>query len=594
MFINTEHQEIYRRLFKLLKPHIKKISIIFICILISSAIAFVIPFLGMKLTDDGLVARDFRTVVIFSLATLGLVILEQAIGLVETKYYTYINSVFPYTLSKIAFKHTLKLKISYFNNVNFAEIMNNISMDVNNISRICDRSMFLVVSQAFRIFGGLVGLLIIDWRLTILVVGIIAARYFIVRYLAKKRTQLFKKYIENNREYSAWYGDTVGGIREIKLWGLERLKLGEFIGKQRKIIKLNIRLLFLDKLNDYSESVLFQIITSSIYIFGAYIYLNDSMTMGGIFAFITYSVYVSGPISAILNIGYTFSNIIPSARRFFDFLDLEQEEALKPVAAKKTDELDIKGDIRFLGVNFSYNQGEPVLRDINIDIKKGERVAIIGANGSGKSSLINLLLRFAKPDSGKILLDGMDINEFGLREYRRLISVVSQELYLFDSTIENNIAMANTKRHRVIKVSSESGASDFIENIPEKYQYRVGRNGSRLSGGQKQKIAVTRALARASAKIMILDEATSNYDAESEIRLNELLVKAFKDKTILLISHRPEMLKNADKIIVINNGCVADVGKHEELHARSQLYRDLTQKNRDSALKSEEAGKAVV
>ncbi|MDF2885282.1 MAG: transporter, ATP-binding protein, partial [Clostridiaceae bacterium] len=368
MLITAENKAILKRLCKILKPDIKKIVAILICIIMSSVITSLLPFIGMKITDEGIVARKFNVVVLYSLVTLGLVIIEKAIGLIETKYYAYINSTFPYTLSKMAFKHTLKLKMSYFNNTNFAEIMNNISMDVGNISKICDRSMFFIISQIFRIFGGIIGLLIIDWRLTVLVVAIVPLRYFLIKYLAKKRIEFLHEYMEQNREYSAWYGDTIGGVREIKLWGIDRIKLGQFIKKQRKIIKINIQLVFMDKINEYSETILFQIITSALYILGAYMLMQNTMTLGGIFTFITYSYFVTEPISSILNIGYHFSNITPSAKRFFEFLDMETEELPNSEKTRVLKSSRVECFIKFENVNFSYMQGKPVLKDMSFEI----------------------------------------------------------------------------------------------------------------------------------------------------------------------------------------------------------------------------------
>ncbi len=582
MLITAENKAILKRLCKILKPYIKKIIAILICIILSSVITILLPFIGMKITDEGLVAGKLSVVVVYSLVTLCLVAVEKGIGLIETKYYAYINSIFPYTLSKMAFKHTLKLKMSYFNNTNFAEIMNNISMDVGNISKICDRSMFFIISQALRIFGGIIGLLIIDCRLTILVVTIVPLRYFLVKYLAKKRMEILLKYMDQNREYSAWYGDTIGGVKEVKLWGIDRLKIGQFIKKQRKIIKTNIKLVFMDKINENSEAILFQVITSALYILGAYMLMQNSMTLGGIFTFITYSYFVTEPISAILNIGYHFSGIFPSAKRFFEFLDLEQEESSNTKGIRVLKSSSFEGFIKFEKVNFSYQQGEPILRDISFEIGKGEKIAIIGTNGSGKSTLINLLLRFIKPDSGRITLDGIDINEFRVKDYRGIISVVSQDLYLFNATIEENIAInTGIKEYWVHRAAKESGAYDFIMNIPQKFKYEVGRNGSKLSGGQKQKIAMARAFARKSARIIILDEATSNYDMEAEARLNEILSQDFTEKNIILISHKPEILKKVDRIIIIDKGRINDMGNHEELYSRNELYRRLSRNKKE-------------
>lgn len=573
MLFSSENKILYKKILKLLKPYIKKISIIFICIIASAGISMFLPLLSKQLMDSGLLKSNFEIVVKISLFTLAMVLIDQAIGLFETKYFSYVNSMFSYSLHKAAFKHLLKLKLQYFNNTNFSEIMSNIGMDVGNISRICDKGTFILLSQVFRIMGGLVGLLLIDWKLTIVVIFVVPIRYFTVKFLAKKRKEMFKQFLDYNREYSSWYGDTISGIKEIKLLGIDRVKIGEFIKKQKNIVKMNIKMAFLDKFNEYSESMVFQGINCALYILGAYIAFHNGVTIGGLFAFLTYSAYVIGPISAILNIGYNFSNIMPSAKRFFEFIDMETETEEKTKNPVRLDVSKIKGKLKFNNVSFSYREGEQILNNVNLEINPGEKIAIIGANGSGKSTFINLLLRFYKPSDGSIEFDEMDISSISLKDYRSLISVVSQDLYLFDTSIEDNISIGLKKDEANIKKAAiRSGAYEFIKDMPLKYKSEVGRNGSKLSGGQRQKVAVARAFAR-EAKILILDEATANYDVESELYLNQLLASDFNDKTVLVISHKPDILTKVHKILVIDRGSIHQFGNYKDFE---NSYKDFS------------------
>ena len=567
MIIAKENRTLYIRIFKLLKPYLKKISIIFLCIFISAGINMLLPLISKQIMDNGLLEKNLTVVVKFSVITLSIILLEQAIGLIETKYYSYVYSIFQYSLTKAAFKHLQKLKLQYFNNINFSEIMSNVGMDVGNISRICDKGTIIILSQIFKIIGGLMGLLIIDWRLTLVVLFVVPIRYFTVKFMAKKREAMFNEYIEYNREYASWYGDVISGIKEIKLWGIDRIKTGEFIKKQRKIVKVNIRMAFLDKFNECSETIVFQGINCALYILGAYIAFKNGLTIGGLFAFLTYSTYVLAPISAILNIGYNFTNIIPSAKRFFEFLDMETEINANQKNLFRLANKDISASIKFEDVSFSYKEGESILDNVNISINHGEKIAIVGANGSGKSTLINLLLRFYKPKDGKIFIDGIDISDINIRDYRSLISVVSQDLYLFNTTIENNISIGIKNDSSIINEAAiKSGAYDFIRDMPLKYKSQVGRNGSKLSSGQRQKLAMARAFARKS-KILILDEATANYDAQSEAYVNEILTTDFIDSTVIVISHKPDILSKVDKIWFVNNGSIKQFENYKDFES---------------------------
>ncbi|GEP64324.1 putative ABC transporter ATP-binding protein [Clostridium beijerinckii] len=568
-----EDMQILNNLLKLFKPFKLKIILVIICITMSAGLSILTPTVNQRLMDEGLIAKNLKIIITYSICNLILIMIIQGLGIIETKYRSYIENLLSYNLEEQAFTHTLKMKMSFFLSTNYAEIMNNLKIDIGNISQIVDQSTFYIVTSIFRIIVGIIGLITIDWRLSILVLIATPLRYLIVKYLAKKRRNLFERFINSYEDFSGWYGDTIGGIKEIKIWGLELSKTGQFIKKQKEIIKQNIRMSYLAKANEISETVFTQAITSLIYVIGGYLIIGNSLTVGRLFAFIAYSSYVTGPIFAIMNIGYSFAGIMPSAKRYFEFINTETEDICRNYISKKLNSSEVLGNIEFKNVEFSYNDKECVLKNISFKINAGEKVAIIGSNGSGKTTVINLILRFLTPDSGSILLDGNDINSFKLKDYRKLISVVSQDVYLFNSSIRENI-MLNSKKTDIEMNSAvkKSGAYRFIEEMPDKYESIVGQRGGTLSGGERQKIAMARAFIRDS-KILVLDEATANYDMEAEYQVNNIIKESYKDKTIIIISHKPDILAKVDKIIVINNGVIEDIGNHIDLYNRSEFYR---------------------
>lgn len=573
--MKKEDKQIISKIINLFKPYKWKIVAVTICIIASSALSILTPIINQKLMDEGLIAKNLRVIINYSIYNVVLIATIQALGIMETKYRSYIQNLLSFNLEKDAFKHTLKLNMSFFTSTNNTEMISNLRTDINNISQVTDQSTFYIVTSVFRIIVGIIGLIIINWKLSILVMFLTPLRYLVVKFLAQKRRALIEKYIENYKDYSKWYGDTIGGIKEVKLWGLEILKISEFVKKQRNMIKQNIKCEYLENANSISGSIFTQIITSLAYIIGGYMLIGETLTVGKLFAFITYSSYVTQPIFAIMNIGYSFARVLPSAKRYFGFMDMEGEDTNRKNMLLKLNESETMGTIEFKNVEFSYENKDIVLKDISFKINAGETVAIIGSNGSGKTTIINLLLRFLNPNSGTILLDGMDISSLKLKNYRRLISVVSQDVYLFDTTIKENIILNSKKTDDEMHLAvRKSGAQKFIDEFPNNYENTVGDRGSKLSGGQRQKIAMARAFIRDS-KILVLDEATANYDIEAEYYVNNVIKESYKDKTIIIITHKPDILAKVDKIIVVNDGQVEDVGNHFDLYKKNKFYNEM-------------------
>lgn len=464
----------------------------------------------------------------------------------------------------------MKLDVSYFNKINYAEIMNNINADVNKMSSIADSSVFFVVTQVFSMIGGIVGLFIIDFRMTFLVLAFIPIKYIVMKYFAKRQKAVMDDFILKSQNYAGWFGDTVGGINEVKLFNIFNKKYKEFNIYQKKVIDKQKEMNMLNQWNVTTDLIMLQILSTVLYIVGANLVFNFQLSIGSVFAFITYSAYVTGPISAILNIGYLLSGIIPSTKRYYNFMALHEEDDNGNLIVPNFGELVLKN------IFFGYETDKQILIDVNIDFPKGSKTALIGRNGSGKTTIINLLTRLYAPINGKILLNGTDISMISLQEYRNMVSVVSQQIYLFNDTIRNNICLYKQMDDAVIEEAcKDSGLEDFIKEVS--LDYMVGQNGAMLSGGQKQKIALARALIH-DKPIIIFDEATSNTDAYSEQQINKLLNTKLKEKTVIVITHKKEILSKVDQIVVLKEGVVDDIGTYDELVGKNDELNIMMEK----------------
>ena len=561
------NKEAVGRLVGLLKGYKKIIAVIIICLLISTGLNLCIPSISRQIMDDGFIGGNKSLLIKLVLITLVIYGVNSLIDIIKEKKRVDISAKIQYSLSEQSFSHLMKLRISYFNNTNYAEILNNVNMDISQMASIADNSVFFVVTQAFSMVGGIIGLFIIDYRMTILVLIFIPVKCIIMKYFAKKQKSIMDEFIVRNQKYARWFGDTVGGVKEVKLFNTFGEKYKEFADNQDGIIEKQKEINMLSQWNSIIDTIMVQILSTLLYIVGANLVFDFQLSVGSVFAFITYSAYVTGPISAILNIGYLLSGIIPSTKRYYEFMDLQEEldngKIVKPPF----------GDLTLENVFFSYEVDKPILIDVNLKFPMGSKTALIGRNGSGKTTIINLLTRLHEPVNGRILLNGTDITKISLQAYRNMVSVVSQQIFLFNDTIRNNICLYKQVSDEEIKAACmDSSLDDFLEEAS--LEYVVGQNGAMLSGGQKQKIALARALVH-DKPIIIFDEATSNTDVYSEHQINSLLHTRLKDKTVVVITHKKEILNEVDQIIMLKDGVVVETGCYKELLSSSLEFKNM-------------------
>lgn len=564
------NKEAVRRLLLLLGKYKKTIVVIVGCLLVSTGLNLCVPLISRRIMDDGFIGGNKKLLIELVLVSMVIYTINSLIDLIKEKKRVDISAKIQYFLSEQSFSHLMKLRVNYFNNTNYAETLNNINMDINQMTSVADSSVFFVITQAFSMTGGIIGLFIIDFRMTILVLLFIPIKCVVMKYFAKKQKQIMDEFIKKNQKYAKWFGDTVGGVREVKLFNILDRKHEEFDQNQKDIIEKQKQMNMLGQWNTITDSLMVQFLSTLLYILGANLVFDLQLSVGSVFAFITYSSYVTGPISAILNIGYLLSGIIPSTKRYYAFMDLEEETDNGETAALCPD------DLKLQQVSFAYEKEKYVLKDVDILFAKGSKTAIIGRNGSGKTTIINLLTRMYEPTSGKIMLGTEDISELPLPEYRNMVSVVSQQIYLFNDTIRNNICLYKRVDDVIVEEAcKDSGLKDFIKEVS--LDYVVGQNGAMLSGGQKQKIALARALIH-DKPIVIFDEATSNTDAYSEQQINGLLDTKLKEKTVIVITHKKEILNKVDQIVVLKEGVVIDNGTYDELVGKNEELNIMMEK----------------
>jgi ATP-binding cassette subfamily B protein/subfamily B ATP-binding cassette protein MsbA len=537
-----------KRLFGKLGNFKGSIGLILLCLILISAISFITPLIVRNITDRGMIAGEFELILKFSVLLLAFSATGRLFELWQSRLFVNFQNEFQYALEKEAFGKLLRLKLSYFTDKNSASIINQISTDIGSVCGVADRGILIIVSSAFTIASGLVGLVAISWKMTLIVLAVVPVKYWISKTLSKCQKNVREKYIDDYKSYALWYDDTISGIKEIKLWNLYSNKYKVFTKKISALMEDSKNSVMIDAYNQTAASFLGWIVTCMMYIIGGYHLCRHEMTIGGVFALISYSNYVTGPISSVTGLRMMFARIEPSMKRLFDFLDLDEEQNKKVANHPAT----VK-DLKMSHVSFSYEEKE-VLKDVTLHIRPREHIAIIGENGSGKSTIINLVMRFIEPKNGNITLNGRDIMDYGIDEYRDLFAVVSQEPYLFQATILQNIDLQNLHREdEISQAVRQSGVYTLVQKMPNRVNHIVGKNGANLSGGEKQKIAVARAILK-NASIIILDEAISQFDAESSIYMQKVIKTEFASKIVILITHNYDHLQDMDRVYRLENG----------------------------------------
>ena len=561
------NKQAVRKLLGLLREHKRIIGVIIGCLLISTGLNLCIPLISRQIMDDGFIGGNKSLLIKLVLITLVIYGVNSLIDIIKEKKRVDISSKIQYFLSEQSFSHLMKLRMSYFNSTNYAEILNNVNMDISKMTSVADSSVFFVITQAFSMVGGVIGLFIIDYRMTILVLIFIPVKCIVMKHFAKKQKSIMDDFIISNQKYARWFGDTVGGVKEVKLFNILDKKHKEFALNQNTLIDKQNQMNMLNQWNSIVDTIMVEVLSTLLYIVGANLVFELQLSVGSVFSFITYSAYVTGPISAILNIGYLLSGIIPSTKRYYEFMDLREEADNGKIAEP------VFGELTLENIFFSYEIDKPILIDVNLKFPMGSKTALIGRNGSGKTTIINLLTRLYEPMNGQILLKGVNISEITLEAYRNMVSVVSQQIYLFNDTIRNNICLYKQVSDEVIEdACKDSSLDEFLEEVS--LDYVVGQNGAMLSGGQKQKIALARALVH-DKPIIIFDEATSNTDVYSEHQINGLLHTRLKDKTVIVITHKKEILSEVDQIVMLKEGVVVETGCYNELLNKSNEFRNM-------------------
>ena len=474
------------------------------------------------------------------------------------------------TMRMDLFSKIVKLPIRYFDTHRHGDIMSRMTNDVENISNTVSQSIGSLVSGVLTIIGTFVIMLIYSPILTAVSMVTIILTVLVTRFLSERMRKMFRKQQELLGHMNSQSEETITGNKTITAYQLEKDEQEKFniISDDLKNCAIKAQILggSMGPLMNFISNFGYLLIAAC----GGYLAWNKIITIGTIQAFLIYSKQFSRPLNEIANQYGQIQTAIAGTERVFEILDSDDE-----VDNGKND-LDIKGEISFKNVVFSYKKDEPVIKNFNLQVKAGQKIALVGATGSGKTTIVNLLTRFYDVDDGEILVDGVNINDIPKDVLRESIAIVLQDTVLFKDSIENNIKYGKIDAglDEIRKAAKTSNADSFIERLTDEYDTELSEGGSNLSEGERQLLSIARAVLK-NPQILILDEATSNVDTRTELHIQKALIKLMENRTSIIIAHRLSTIRDADIIVVMSDGEIKEMGNHEELLKKNGYYYDL-------------------
>ncbi len=467
------------------------------------------------------------------------------------------------------------LPLKEYQATNTGRMISHVINDVGALSRLAGSLVKDTLQQSFTIVGLVVVIFWRDWKLATIAMIIMPLMGFLISKYGKKTRKLSGKSQESIAGIMTTLQESFTGSRIVKAFTMEDREDKKFMEEHERFTKLQIKNAKINSLLSPSLDLLGGLTMAIIIFYGGHKVTTHAMTPGGFFSFTAALFMLYGPVKTLGGLHNNLQTAVSATERIFKVFDTANERDAMSRGISGPD--GIKDNIQYRGVSFKYNEKEDyVLKDVDLTIKKGEIVAVVGASGGGKTTLVNLLPRFYEVQEGAILIDGQDTKGFQLKTLRQNIAVVTQDTILFNDTIRNNIAYGKEEftQEMVAAAARAAHADIFIEKFPKKYNTIIGEKGFRLSGGEKQRISIARAILK-NSPILILDEATSSLDTESERIVQQALENLMKNRTTLVIAHRLSTIINADKIVVISGGRITDIGKHSELLSTSRIYKRL-------------------
>ncbi len=564
--------EIYKRLLTFLKPYKIRLLLAAVFMLLTSGMIAAQTYLVKPAFDKVLLNKDLKLLFFLPPAIIIVSILKGVASYGRDYFMGYVGQKVVNDIRDRLYSHATSLSFSYFTKTPTGVIISRIINDVNLVQGALTRAPSSLV-QGLTTMLALTGyILYLNWRLAAFSIVVLPLAGFALSKFSRRFRKISTQMQEQVGGLTVHLHETIAGVRIVKAFGMESYENQRFAERNKKLFNSLMRSLKTSAVSHPVMEVISMLGTSLVILFGGYWIIRGSMTVGEFLSFMTALVFFYKPLKDLNGINNTLQDGIAAAQRVFDVLDTRPE--IKDSRGASAVPRDFK-TITFRDLSFKYDD-DYVLHHIDLAVRAGETIAIVGKSGGGKTTLVNLIPRFYDVSEGAILIDGLDIRNATIESLRSCTAIVTQQTILFNDTVRDNIAYGNAAKSLddVVRAARAAYAEDFIRALPEGYDAVIGESGVKLSGGQRQRIAIARAILK-DAPILILDEATSSLDTESEREVQNALDALMRGRTSFVIAHRLSTIMNADRIIVLKGGRIAEQGRHDELLAMGGEYKNL-------------------
>lgn len=566
------HMSHYRRLINLIKPYWVKMCLAMGCMLFVSLLTAGQAFLVKPALDDVFLKKDAEMLYLLPIAIILLFFLKGIFDYGQAYLMNYVGLRIVADMRERLYNHLQNLSLSFFTKTPTGILISRITNDVNLIQGSVSNAITGLLKDAFTILG-LTGVVFYrNWKLGLIALIIFPLAILPIIEFGKRLRKFSRKSQQRMGSITTFLHETITGNRIVKAFTMEDYERRRFAEENNRFFRIILKRVRIRALSHPLMELIGGIGVALIIWVGGYSVLRGDLTPGTFFSFMTALLMLYAPVRDLSKVNLEVQEGLAAAARVFELLDTvpdikDEADALALLSISK--------GIQFEKVSFKYDE-KTVLRDVSLEARMGEVIALVGMSGAGKTSLVNLLLRFYDVTNGRILIDGNDIRTVTLKSLRDQIGLVTQQTILFNDTVRNNIAYGNLKRsdREIIEAAKAANAHDFIQRLPQGYETVIGEQGVKLSGGERQRISIARALLK-NAPILILDEATSSLDSDSETEVQKALEELMKGRTVFVIAHRLATIRNAHRIIVLSNGQIMEQGSHEQLIALGGEYRRL-------------------